>query len=172
MKEVAQDMGTAVGTIYYYYKSKEDVINAVLARRGQEAMEAMRQAQVHIQNPYARVGAMVSALLTVAGGRDQSFVQLMFTYEVTAMTKQWLSRLRLVVSDAFHSFIGAKGSKAAIQVADPDVAIFYIIETVNAILNAMQFDMTAHEFDRHLTMAADMIAFLLGTSKGSIIIRL
>src|SRR3954453_9244473 len=49
--DIAREAGVADGTVYLYYKSKEDILHSIFDRSVEEALDAARKMIEHVTDP-------------------------------------------------------------------------------------------------------------------------
>ncbi len=63
MQQIAADAGCATGTFYLHFKSKEEILRAIFARKGVPMHAKVREAYEREQNPLQRIRAGMEAFL-------------------------------------------------------------------------------------------------------------
>jgi AcrR family transcriptional regulator len=63
MQQIAAEAGCATGTFYLYFKSKEDILRAIFARKGAPMHAKVREAYEREQNPLQRIRAGMEVFL-------------------------------------------------------------------------------------------------------------
>jgi AcrR family transcriptional regulator len=73
MQQLAAEAGCAAGTFYLYFKSKEEILRAIFARKGRLLHQKVREVYHSEPNPLARVRLGMEALLRQATQEKGSF---------------------------------------------------------------------------------------------------
>lgn len=63
VSEIAKDAGVADGTIYLYFKSKDDLLISLFARRMRELNQALRAAIADVESPVEQLRAFIRTYL-------------------------------------------------------------------------------------------------------------
>ncbi|MBI5844665.1 MAG: TetR/AcrR family transcriptional regulator [Deltaproteobacteria bacterium] len=81
MREVARRMGVVVGTLYGYYRNRDDLYLAVLTRGFERLYDRFRKIPANQGQPLENLAAMAGAYLDF-GLEEPHFYNIMFTWHV------------------------------------------------------------------------------------------
>src|SRR5437588_3554418 len=83
--DVARAAGVAAGTVYLYFRSKDDLLISIFERGMREALAESRKAVEHIENPIDRL-RRIAQLHLARLGRDRNLA-VVFQVELRQSTK-------------------------------------------------------------------------------------
>lgn len=99
--DVAREAGIAAGTVYLYFRSKDDLLISIFERTMHEGLEAARQALVGVSDPVERLRRLARVHLTRLGqDRDLAVV---FQVELRQSTKFMERCSSTLLQDYLHA---------------------------------------------------------------------
>ncbi len=84
LKDVAAQAGVTQGTVYYHFKSKEELMAAVIDLTHNDHMEAMMRGVEGAGDMYSKIGAVMDITRDVYG-RNEEFKKLFFNMVAMAL---------------------------------------------------------------------------------------
>jgi len=100
MDDIVEESGLSKGTLYWYFKSKEDIINAILHRLFTGDLE-------HLESLLKAEGTASERLMQLTGDRVDglksmsSLVPIIFEFYAVAVHQQWVKQF---ISEYFQDF--------------------------------------------------------------------
>ena len=85
VSDVAKEAGVADGTIYLYFKSKDDLLISLFERRMQEVNERLREATTNVKGPIEQLRAFVRTYLQLV--HDEPAAAEVLTIELRQSSK-------------------------------------------------------------------------------------
>ena len=70
ISSIIEKVGIARGTVYYHFKSKEDVLDALIERHGERLLNAAREIATNKSIPV--LDRLIQTLMAMSGGADQA----------------------------------------------------------------------------------------------------
>ena len=172
VKDIAKVMGVAQGTMYYYFKSKEEVLKGVIDRKADLVLSEMHRIALQPVDGWAKLSEMLSSLLQIAATDNGNMMALMYRDNVVPYTMKILDDISKHMDQELSLFIGSKGSGKDIEVDSPECALFFVKELANSLANALLDTMTPIEWSRRLAIGECLIATTLGGAPGQIKINM
>src|SRR6187401_3588174 len=83
--DIAREAGVADGTVYLYFKSKEDILHSIFDRSVEEALDAARKQIEHVTDPREKL-RQIAALHLERLGADRDLA-VVFQVELRGSTK-------------------------------------------------------------------------------------
>jgi AcrR family transcriptional regulator len=102
MDDIVEESGLSKGTLYWYFKSKEDIINAILRRlfTGElENLESLLQAE----GPASERLLQLTKYRVIGMKRMSNLVPIIFEFYAVAVHQQWVKQF---IGDYFKHFRG------------------------------------------------------------------
>ena len=113
MDDIVEESGLSKGTLYWYFKSKEDIINAILRRLfagALESLESLLEAEGTVSERLVQLTSTASKRLMqltnyrVAGlKRMSNLVPIIFEFYAVAVHQQWVKQF---IGEYFKHFRG------------------------------------------------------------------
>lgn len=162
IQDITNKMGVAKGMIYYYFKSKEEILEAVTNRQLSTLLTDMKNmASSQLIPPSRKIEFMINAIFRTAQYRDGLLLDVLsdekhlhiknkINRQGILLLKPWLLKIieEGILKDGFH-------------VANPDIAINFIMSTLQCITDAL-FEKTSDEpMACHLRIAESLIEKIL-----------
>jgi AcrR family transcriptional regulator len=150
VSDIVQSVGVAQGTFYYYFKTKEDMLDAVLEKLLQEGVErAERLVQDHTQLVLQRVEGLFRMLFSPRGSIEANSQYSQFLTDPAVHTRMEEVRFRMLspVLKLLVEAAVASGEVKAIRFPDELTEI--------ALLGASSFMHSRKELMKENNMAAD-----------------
>ena len=90
IRDMARRMGVAQGTMYYYFKSKDKVMEGVFGRKADAILAAVRQEKRQPIQGYAKLSAIISRILQEISVDGGMFLKLMYEDQIVSFTNRSL----------------------------------------------------------------------------------
>ena len=173
IQDIAKRMGVAQGTMYYYFKSKDKVMEGVLGRKAAAILAAVRQEKRQPIQGYAKLSTIISRILQEISVEGGIFLNLMYEDQIVSFTNRSLDSMADVLGQEFAEFIGEPGSGREIEVAQSGAAIFFVLETINNLIDMLcDHELSPQEVNARVRMAERIFATILACDVREIRIRL
>lgn len=166
--DIATRMGVAQGTMYYYFKSKDDVLKGVLERKAKDILFSVHQVQTGQLQSYEKLSAIISRILIDISSKDGIYLNLMYDEKVAAFTNQMLEYMAEALKKELKGFMGGPESDKELQVEQVDTAIFFILETISNLIDMLCSDLSQQEINAHIRMGEKVIAAILSCDQSFI----
>jgi AcrR family transcriptional regulator len=170
--DIAKRMGVAQGTMYYYFKSKDNVLKGVLERKAKDILFSVHQVQTGQLQSYEKLSAIISRILIDISSKGGIYLNLMYDEKVAAFTNQMLEYMAEALKKELKGFMGGPESDKELQVEQVDTAIFFILETISNLIDMLCSDLSQQEINAHIRMGEKVIAAILSCDQSFIKIRL
>ncbi|CUH96673.1 hypothetical protein P22_2763 [Propionispora sp. 2/2-37] len=167
--DIVTSMGVAHGTIYYYFKSKEEILEALIDRQLLIFLSEVKMIlrTDHI-SPLQKIQVIIQSLLKNLYRNDG----LLFEFLYNERTIHFLDKLsrqgRELTKPLFLEIIEAGIQKKYFQISRPQAAVNLIQAIIDSLIKAiyakMQEDLLADQF----TLAEELIEHVLGVEQGAI----
>ena len=102
MDDIVEESGLSKGTLYWYFKSKEDIINAILRRLFAGALESLESLLEAEGTVSERLVQLTSDRVT-GMKRMSSLVPIIFEFYAVAVHQQWVKQF---IGEYFKHFRG------------------------------------------------------------------
>ncbi len=162
IREITKRMGVAKGMVYYYFKSKEEILEAVVNRQISALLaDIKRMAYSDEVTPPRKIELIVTAIFHTAQYKDGLLLDLLsdeknihirnkIAWQATLMLKPFLLR---VIEDGTQ--------KEWFHVSHPDIAVNFVMSILQCITDALCEKIPNELMAYHLKMAESLIEKVL-----------
>ncbi len=167
IEAIIQDMGVAKGTFYYYFKSKEAVLEAIVNRSLDQVVEMAQQVA---DAPDIDALSKMKMLLPDShiGGEDTTekaqYLHLPANRELHEVTNV---QTILKLSPVFAQIVEQGNNEGVFSVTRPLETIQFLLASSQFLLDGGLFDFSDEEITRRRLSMQDMIEKSLGAAQGS-----
>lgn len=149
MDDVAKAIGKTRGSIYYYYKSKDEILDAVIDGEIRDVRAAMEKAVNQVTTAEEKISAFFTSKLLLARERRSFFDALESGMDADAISN--FNKTRIVYHDSTLKWEGAlltrilkegikKDELKHIKKSDMDTLIFILLSTLHGIKREMRME--------------------------------
>ena len=169
ISDIVKAIGVAQGTFYYYFKSKEDVIEAIVRRKMDRILAEIEEI-IAVKDLAApeKMSATVRTAINCIRGRDG----LLFQYMYSDQNFHILDKIGRQATEQFGPTLGkviAEGSEQkCFHVDYPDETVEYIIAIIRVVVDSLYRKGAQERLAPHLEMAQRLIEAALGAETGTI----
>ena len=167
MSDIATEMSVAQGMCYYYFSSKEAILEAVCVRCADvfAARVAVIANMADISSA-ERVGMILNMCLMSLATENTALVEAMFAEENLQIRYRLIKQVRSAIRLSLLKLVNDGCGGGEFNVEEPRVAVDFILMTLNLLNNA--FGDREATGEGHLRMAEEVIAMVLGMKTGKI----
>ncbi|MBU2704005.1 AcrR family transcriptional regulator [Sporomusaceae bacterium BoRhaA] len=169
IQDITSKMSVAKGMIYYYFKSKDEILEAVIDRQISFLLDDIKQ-MVYSDDliPPRKIELLVTAIFHTAQYKDGLLLEILYDeknihiknkmfHQGTLLLKPWLLK---VIEDGIQ--------KDCFHVANPAIAMNFILSTLECITDAL-CEKTSNELMAcHLNIAESIIEKILALPENTL----
>lgn len=165
MQDIMDELNIAKGTIYHYFKSKEDLLMAVIEDIAQESIAAMQKL---LKKPVAALEKMKSLITAASIASDNtSIMEVLHRSANNAMHTRLLGAL-LVRQAPLYAEVISQGCKEGIFTTDaPLECAEFIISAVQFLTDLGIYPWTKEDLERRVNAFPKLIEKQLSAPAGS-----
>lgn len=167
VNEIVKSVGVAQGTFYYYFKSKNDVLNALLERYVNRVVEEIKSILNLKLNAQQKLQKMFGSMNSMIAKRNEKFVD--FIHEEKneiihyRITKQYIK----VVIPLLVTIIKQGIEEGIFCVSNPEAAAQFIIFGLNGYIHGCTSDFNNKKiFNEKMRAAESILENILGAQLG------
>lgn len=173
ISDIAKKMGVAQGMFYYYFKSKEEILEALINRQNSILLADIER-MVYSENvtPACKLELLIKAVFQTAQYKDGLFLDFLYEeknlqiknkvlYQGIMFLKPWLLR---IIEEGI--------SKHSFQISQTQTALNFIVSTLLCLCNALCDKLPDEIIAAHLRMAESLIEKILGMQENTVHIEL
>jgi len=166
MQDVIDELGIAKGTIYYYFKSKEELLDAVINQMGDEAVERMQSV---IENGKGNALEMFQQLIA-AGNIANENPEIMEQLHNPRNAGMHAAMMAIAVkhSAPFYAKIVEQGCREELfKTANPLETSEFILTSIQFLMDTGIYQWSEDDLMRRAMALPGMIETMLGAKPGS-----
>jgi len=168
ISDIAQKMGVAQGMLYYYFKSKEDVLEMLLDRHVSSLIAEIKNIICLTNSPAEKIALTASAALHRASYKDVLLLSMLYDAQNLQLKEKLFRQLELALSPWLLEIIKEGISNQDFCVDHPPTAVDYILVIVDFLSEALYHKTTDDVLSFRLRMAEALIEKALGAQEKTI----
>lgn len=173
ISDIAKTMGAAQGMLYYYFKSKEDILEALINRQSITILsEAQHIACSEAITPPRKIELVVHTLLQGVQYKGGMFLDLLHEEQQLHIKYRISRHCNLSLTPWLLSIIDEGIEKGYFHVPHPQTTLDYILLMLDFLIVSLPEKLPAERLAQRLQMAETLIEKMLGMQNGAIHILL
>ncbi len=167
--DIAKKLGVAQGMLYYYFKSKEEILEEIIKRQVYEAICKSKDLSfTEGVVPSSKMNLLLSSLLDGAGYKDGLLLDSL-NDERNLYVKDRLARqIKLLITPILLRIIEEGVEKQYFRVVHRETAKDYILNILDLLIDGFYEKMPADQFSLRLRTGEILIEKVLEAEAGSI----
>lgn len=170
ISDISKKMGVAQGMLYYYFKSKEALLESLLDRYAASLVQEVKVIFTAGQSPTAKITLTVSALLRKAAYKDGLLLKMLYDDQNLHLKMQLFNQLEAALSPWLLRMVEEGAANGEFVVAHPPTAVDYILVMVDFLSLALYQKISDEVLSYRLQMAQTLLEKTLGAKEGSIVL--
>ncbi len=163
ISDIAQAMNDAQGMRYYYCKSKEELLGALVHRQVVVVMaETKQKPDFASGTPQQKIGMMMSALLSSACAHDSVLLRALFDERNAHIRDRVNRQIEESISECLKEIIEEGVQDGSFQVVDTEAVLNFILKFGEVMIEAMQAKLSRQQVVVRLRLAEQLLETLLG----------
>lgn len=172
ISDIAKKMGVAQGMLYYYFKSKEELLEQLLDRHASSLISEIKNIICLNKSPSEKIALTVSAVLHKASYKDGLLLNTLYDTQNLHLKVQLFRQLELALSPWLLKIIEEGISNQDFCVSHPPTTVDYILVMADFLSEALYQKTSADILSYRLRMAEALIEKTLGAQENTIHILL
>lgn len=172
INDIAKKVGVAQGMLYYYFKSKEEVLEMLLNRHVASLVAEIQSIQHLASTPPEKIALTVSAILDRAAYKDGQLLNLLYDIQNLYLKDALFRQLESAFSPWLLQTIDEGVATGDFSLPHPPTAADYILVIVDFLSQALYQKTSVDILSYRLQTAEAMIEKALGAKEHTIHIRL
>lgn len=169
ISDIATEMGVAQGMCYYYFKSKEEILEALLNRHASSFVtEIESMACDNKITPPEKIGLMLRIMLHGICFKDAVLLHIVHDKQNFHIKDQLVRQVRLAISPWGLRIIKEGCQNGHFSVAHYQTALDFILIVMEFMIEAFYEKMSGELLSLRLRMAESLIEKALGAAESTI----
>jgi len=171
ISDISKEMGVAQGMLYYYFKSKEDILEAILNRHGSTFIFKIKDMVCSSITPSEKIGLTIGIILDGVRYKDEVFLNTVHDEQNLHIKDRLARQLKLLLTPWVLKTIEEGCSNHDFNVSHPQTAVDFIHIITEFLINTLYEKIPDELLSPRLKMAEALIEKTLGAQEGTIHIR-
>jgi AcrR family transcriptional regulator len=169
ISDIVKAIGVAQGTFYYYFKSKDEVVEAIVRRKMDRILaEAEEFVAVKDLAVPRKLSNMVRMAIDRIRGRDGLLFEYMYRDQNLHILDKIGHQAEELFGPVLKKVIDEGMAQGCFNAEYPEEAVEYIIAIIHVIVDSLYKKDAAERMAARLETAQKLIEAALGAEKGSI----
>ena len=169
ISDIVKSIGVAQGTFYYYFKSKDEILEALINRRISEFSHTLEQISASSTlNPLEKLEKIIQTLLCALRFKDGLLFGFLYN-DRTLHLMDKLAQQGMKVLAPFWQRIFEEGvQQKSFQIDYPILAVNFVNNVLSTMFQAIYERLPEEQIQAHCKMTAVLIDRILGLPEGSV----
>jgi len=173
ISDIAKKMGVAQGMLYYYFKSKEDILESLIHRQDASIMTDIKDITCSDNiAPPRKIELVLSTLLQGVQYKGGLFLDLLHDEQQLHIKYRISRHCNLALTPWLLKIIDEGTEKQYFHVPHPQTALDFILTLTDLLIVSLPEKLPAELLSLRLRMAESLIEKTLGAQDGTIHILL
>ena len=168
ISDIAKKMGVAQGMLYYYFKSKEEVLAMLLDQHAAALVAEIKDIMKLDNSPAEKIALTVSTILHKASYKNGLLLNMLYDVQNLQLKVKLFCQVESSLSPWLLQMIEAGLSRRDFCIAHPPTAVKYILVITDYLSEALYEDTSAEILSFRLRMAEALIEKTLGARENTI----
>jgi len=169
IKDIAKKMGVAQGMLYYYFKSKEDLLETLLDRHASALISEIKEITcLNNTPPPEKITLTVAAVLHKTSYKDGLLLNMLYDAQNLHIKDKLFRQIAVSLSPWLLNIIEEGTSNQDFCVSHPPTAVDYILVIMDFLSEALYEKTAADILSFRLRMAEALIEKALGAQEKTI----
>jgi AcrR family transcriptional regulator len=174
VQDIVRKVGVAQGTFYYYYPSKEAILEAIFARYVTHMIAEVQSQSIHTALPSEKLQLFVNRFYSLCcSGESGLMAKVLYKEKQGALINQLWRQTHVMTTPLLVRIIEDGVQQGQMKVGHIEESLVFFAGIMGALLEASSPLEFAHESDpeiiaKKLVIAATLIETLFGTPAGTI----
>jgi len=169
ISDIAKDMGVTQGMFYYYFKSKEEILEALLNRHVSYCVTKIRaMACSNSLTPPEKMGLMFSIVLKDTYSNKDSFLTTVYDERNLHIKDKIARQSKLLLTPWGLKIIEEGNLTKAFSTPTPQTSLSYIFVIMDFLADTPHETNSTEIFNQRLRMAESLIEKALDATEGMI----
>jgi len=168
ISDIAKKMGTAQGMLYYYFKSKEEILETLLIRHVSSLMSEVQTIIRLDHSPAEKISLTVSSVLHKAGYKDGLLLNMLYDDQNLHLKVKLFRQVEASLAPWLLKIVEEGISTQIFCIAHPPTAVDYMHVILDFLSEALYQKTSEDILSFRLRMAESLIEKALGAKENMI----
>jgi AcrR family transcriptional regulator len=173
ISDIAKKMRVAQGTLYYYFKSKEELLEALINRQVSSFISEIKNiAFSDTMTPPNKIELMFHVIFLTIHYKEGLLFDFLYDDQYLHILDKLARQTKLLLAPSLLKIIEEGAHKQYFQVSHPKAALDFILSIMQCLIDVLYEKTPAELLSQHSNMAEALIEKALGLPQETIHISL
>ena len=169
ISDIVKSIGVAQGTFYYYFKSKDEILEALINRRISEFSHTLEQISASSTlNSLEKLEKIIQTLLCAIRFKDGLLFGFLYDDRTLHLLDKLAQQGMKVLAPFWRKIIEEGVQQKIFQIDYPILAVNFVNNVLSAMFQAIYERLPEDQIQAHGSMAAVLIDRILGLPESSV----
>lgn len=172
VSDIAKEMGVTQGMFYYYFKSKEEILEALLKRLVTSCIFEIKNMVFSSAPPSEKLEFMISTSIKSVRYKGEVLLNTIYHEQNLHIKDKLVCGVKFMLTPLGLNIIEEGRSRHDFNVSHPQTTLSFILLVMEFLIDAIYEKIPEELFSLRLRMAESLIEKTLGIQEGNIHISL
>ncbi len=169
ISDIVKKIGVAQGTFYYYFKSKEEILEALISRQVQSVANKQEQWVADKQlGPQRKLELVLELMFRTIRYKDGLLFEFLYNDQYLHLMDKLVNKGKQIIAPCLTRVIEEGQSKGVFHVNHPVVAQVFVGGIMHSVFDATYEKVPAAMYAQYVETAAKLIEKTLGLAEHSL----
>lgn len=169
ISDIVKSISVAQGTFYYYFKSKDEILEALINRRVSEFSRDLEMLVGSATlNPLQKLEEIIQTMLTAIHFKNGLLFDFLYDDRTLHLMDKLAQQGMKVLAPFWQKIIEEGVQQKIFQIDYPILAVSFVNNVLSALFQAIYERLPAEMIQAHVSMTAVLIDRILGLPEGSV----
>lgn len=168
VSDIAKKMGVTQGMFYYYFKSKEEILEALLNRQVTSFLSEVKVMASSNAPPAEKLGFMISTVIKNVQAHGEVLLNTVYHEQNLHIKNKLVHGVKLLLTPLGLTIIEEGRVCNGFNVPDPQTALSFILLIMDFLIDALYEKLPAELLSLRLQMAEALVAKAVGVREGTV----
>ncbi len=169
ISDIVKKIGVAQGTFYYYFKSKEEILEALIARQIQGIANKVEQLVADKRlGPQRKLELVLKSMFRTIRYKDGLLFEFLYNDQYLHLMDKLVNKGKQIIAPCLTRVIEEGQAQGVFHVEHPAVAQVFVGNIMHSIFDAAYEKVSAAMYAHYLEIAAMLIEKTLGLAEHSL----
>jgi AcrR family transcriptional regulator len=172
VSDIAKEMSVTQGMFYYYFKSKEEILEALLNRQVAFFLSEIKNMTHSNASPSEKLGFMISTVMKNVRAHGEELLNTIYHEQNLHIKNKLIHSVTLMLTPLGLNIIEEGRNRHDFNVSHSQTALSFILLIMDFLIDALYEKLPVELLSLRLRMAESLIEKAVGIQEGNIHISL
>ncbi len=168
VSDIAQEMGVTQGMFYYYFKSKEEILEAMLNRHAASFLAEIKEMICSNASPSEKLGCMISIAIKNVRSQGEELNNTIYHEQNSHIKNKFIPSINLMLTPWGLKILEEGKISREFNVPHPQTALSFILLVIEFLVDAIYEKVPEELWSLRLRLAESVVEKAVGVQEGKI----